>query len=334
MMRKRRLPKGPGHWNAADFRGARAARGGEGEHHVGTEFIDRAGETPMAYARKLADGQTCRIHVHDVATGATTLVHASPTMLFEAPNWTGDGHLVLNGDGLLWTLPADGSGAPRPVPLEGIPELNNDHVLAPDGKTVYLSADDGHIYSASLNGGPAQRVTRADRRHFLHGISPDGATLAYVGVEPGDWSTASLWTIGVDGSGNTRLTTPGSIDDGPEYTPDGAWIYFNTEHFSTTPGHAQIARVRPDGSGLEQLTFDDRVNWFPHFSPDGRCAVYLSYPPGTEGHPADRPVELRLVLGDDWRSPRTLVALSGGQGTINVNSWAPDSRRFAYVDYP
>jgi hypothetical protein len=28
-----------------------------------------------------------------------------------------------------------------------------------------------------------------------------------------------------------------------------------------------------------------------------------------------------------------LVDLFGGQGTINVNSWAPDSRRFAFVRY-
>ncbi len=122
------------------------------------------------------------------------------------------------------------------------------------------------------------------------------------------------------------------IRDGPEYTPDGAWIYFNTERFS--PGSAQIARIRPDGTGLEQLTFDERVNWFPHVAPDGSRAVYLSYPPGTRGHPADLPVELRLVEGDDWRSARIVVTLPGGQGTINVNSWSPDSRRFAYVDYP
>ncbi|MCO8274052.1 hypothetical protein M1L60_25970 [Actinoplanes sp. TRM 88003] len=286
----------------------------------------------MAYARKLADGQSCRIHVHDVATGAGTVVHSSPTILFEAPNWTADGQLILNGDGLLWSMPADGSEPPRPIPLEGVPELNNDHVPAPKGNTIYMSANDGHIYAASLSGGPGRRVTHADHRHFLHGVSPDGATLAYVGVEPDDWSTASLRTIGVDGTGGSPLTAPGGIDDGPEYSPDGGWIYFNTERFS--PGQAQIARIRPDGSDVEQLTFDERVNWFPHFAPDGEHALYLSYPPGTQGHPADLPVELRLVRGGDWRNPRTVVALDGGQGTVNVNSWSPDSLRFAYVDYP
>lgn len=167
--------------------------------------------------------------------------------------------------------------------------------------------------------------------HFLHGVSPDGTTLAYVGIENQRWDAGNLWTIGAAGGPSTRLTFDGGPDDGPEYTPDGAWIYFNTERFSA---NAQIARIRPDGTGLEQLTFDERVNWFPHFSPDGSRAVYLSYPPGTQGHPADRPVELRLVTGGDWGSARTVVSLAGGQGTINVNSWSPDSRSFAYVDYP
>lgn len=122
--------------------------------------------------------------------------------------------------------------------------------------------------------------------------------------------------------------------DGAEFSPDGEWIYFNTERFSTDPGHAQIARVRPDGSGLEQLTFDERVNWFPHLSPDGDSAYYISFPPGTLGHPADLPVEIRFVRTDDWAAATTVAALFGGQGTINVNGWEPNGRRFAYVDYP
>ena len=145
---------------------------------------------------------------------------------------------------------------------------------------------------------------------------------------------AHLRTVGVDGARDAALTVGGGPDDGPEYSPDGEWIYFNTERFSAVAGHAQIARIRPDGSGLEQLTFDERVNWFPHLSPIGDVAVYLSYPPGALGHPADHVVELRLVRGGRWAEASVIARLSGGQGTINVNSWSPDGRRFAFVDYP
>ncbi|HWS39639.1 MAG TPA: hypothetical protein VN408_43690 [Actinoplanes sp.] len=260
----------------------------------------------------------------------STVVHTSTAVLFEAPNWTHDGLLVLNGDGLLWTMSADGSSPPRAVPFTGLPEVNNDHVLAPDSSTVYLSADDGHLYQGRLTGGPVRRITGDDRRHFLHGVSPDGTTLAYVGIVNQQWDSGILWTIPSSGGDSTPLTVGDGPDDGPEYAPGGDWIYFNTERFS---GDAQIARIRPNGAGMEQLTFDERVNWFPHLSPTGDHAVYLSYPPGTEGHPADLPVELRLVTGDDWKGAQTVVSLTGGQGTINVNSWSPDGRRFAYIDY-
>jgi Tol biopolymer transport system component len=91
--------------------------------------------------------------------------------------------------------------------------------------------------------------------------------------------------------------------------------------------------MRPDGSAVSRVTDDERVNWFPHPSPDGQHILYLSFPPGTVGHPADREVVLRLT-GPDGRGGRDLRTLPGGQGTLNVNSWSPDSRRFAFVGYP
>ena len=85
---------------------------------------------------------------------------------------------------------------------------------------------------------------------------------------------------------------------------------------------------------MERLAASDTVDWFPHLSPDGAYATYISFPPGTLGHPPDLPVEVRLVRTADWRTPVATFPLPGGQGTLNVNSWAPDSRRFAFVSYP
>ena len=292
----------------------------------------------MNSARTLAPGQRCRIFILDVTEATSTLVYESTQRLYEAPNWSTAGELILNGDGALWRLAPVPGSQPQPIALEGVGDLNNDHVLAPDGETVYVSSNDRHIYGAPLAGGAATRVTSdAEAMHFLHGVSPDGSTLAYVRLDPdgrGGRHPGRIHSIRTDGTADTALTDGLTPADGPEYSPDGDWIYLNTEHFSSEPGHAQIARMRPDGDGLEQLTFDERVNWFPHISPDGGSAYYVSFPPGTLGHPADLPVELRHVRGDDWAGATTLVSLFGGQGTVNVNGWAPDSRRFAYVDYP
>jgi len=288
--------------------------------------------------RRLAPGQRARIRVWDRASGTLRTVHESAERLYEAPNWTADGRLLVNGDGLLWLLPADGSAEPEAIDAPGLPAVNNDHVLAPDGTTVYASANDWHIWSLPIAGGAPTRLTEPDGAlHFLHGVSPDGARLAYVRVEPlGDelWGSVTIRTISSRGGDERAVTTDRGPADGSAWSPDGEWIYFNTEQFSETPGHAQLARVREDGSQLEQLTFDERVNWFPHIAPTGDVAVYLSFPPGTEGHPADLPVELRLVRVGAWTEPTTIVALHGGQGTINVPSWAPDGSAFAFVDYP
>ena len=287
--------------------------------------------------RRLQTGQRARVRAWDRRTGSAGTIFESRDRLYEAPNWTADRQLLVNGDGKLWLLPVDGSEPPREVPAAGLPDVNNDHVLAPDGATVFASANDWHIWEVPLVGGVARRVTVDDGgMHFLHGVSPDGRRLGYVRLEPqGDnwWASATIHTVGIDGRDDFAVTTDRGPADGCEWTPDGNWIVFNTEQFSTAPGHAQLARIRPDGSGLEQLTFDDRVNWFPHVAPTGDVAVYLSYPPGTIGHPADLPVELRLVSVGAWREPTTLVALRGGQGTINVPSWAPDGSAFAFVDY-
>ncbi|WP_251045847.1 biopolymer transporter Tol [Arthrobacter sp. ISL-85] len=257
-------------------------------------------------------------------------------MLLEAPNWTRDGRaLILNGDGRLWRFDLAGSCLTE-VPLTRVPDLNNDHVLDPDGSGIFLSGEDGHIYRVPLAGGQATRITDDDgSSHFLHGVSPDGGRLAYVDIAAGDFSRPGrLRTIPAAGGPPEGVDVGGGHCDGPEYSPDGAWLYLNTESFSTVRGHAQLARVRPDGGQFERLVESGSVDWFPHLSPDGRLASYLRFPAGTQGHPADLPVDVVLVSTSDWAAPLHTWPVFGGQGTLNVNSWSPESNRFAYVAYP
>ncbi|MFE4543234.1 TolB family protein [Arthrobacter sp. NPDC056727] len=285
--------------------------------------------------RTLQPGQRCEVWIASV-TGERKLVFSTDEVLLEAPNWTLDGgSLILNGDGMLWTFEVAGRTI-SPVPLTGIPDLNNDHVLDPDGRHIFLSANDGHIYRAALGGGAAVRITKDDGDfHFLHGVSPDGRELAYVGIQAGDFSQPGrLMTIPAGGGASTHISVDGHCD-GPEYFPDGDWLYFNTEAFTSKPGHAQLARLNISRGGApEQLLKSDSVDWFPHLSPDGRLASYIRFPSGTEGHPADLPVDVVLVSTDDWDTPLHTWPLFGGQGTLNVNSWSPGSDRFAYVAYP
>ncbi len=274
--------------------------------------------------------------INSDGTGRTVLFEAD--VVIEAPNWTPGGrHLIVNAGGELWRFSADGNTAPAKIETGGERDLNNDHVLSPDGETIYVSDNDGHLYAVPIAGGEPRRVSNVHsepHHYYLHGISPDGSTLAYVAVEgPAGNERINIFTIPADGGPDTRLTDVAYPNDGPEYSPDGEWIYFSSERAAKVPGHAQCFRMRPDGTGIEQLTFDERVNWFPHVSPDGRSVVFISYPPGTTGHPANKDVILRF-MNADGSGQRDIDAFLGGQGTINVNSWAPDSRRFAFVAYP
>jgi len=285
--------------------------------------------------RRLQPGQRCELWIAS-ASGERELAYSTGNMLLEAPNWSLDGRaLLLNGDGRLWRFDL-AEGSLSEVPLTGVPELNNDHVLAPEGHGIFLSGDDGHIYRAPLAGGQAARITDDDGSfHFLHGVSPDGGWLAYVDIPAGDFTKPGrLRTIPATGGPSRSVEVGPGHCDGPEYSPDGKWLYLNTESFNTAAGHAQLARIRPDGGGFEQLVHSSTVDWFPHLSPDGRLASYLRFPAGTQGHPADLPVDVVLVSTSDWSTTLHTWHVFGGQGTINVNSWAPDSQRFAYVAYP
>ncbi|NLS16338.1 biopolymer transporter Tol [Rhizobium sp. P40RR-XXII] len=296
---------------------------------------------PGSESRHLLPGQISELVVFDFASSTARVIYETGELI-EAPNWSPDGKwLIYNGDGRLFRISPDGRDGPHRINTAPMENLNNDHVVSPDGRSFFVSANDGHLYQVPFEGGAPQRVSNEhdpsrDFKYYLHGISPDGRTLAYVGLERrvGGGIFTRICTIPAAGGGEDVFLTDGACPvDGPEFSPDGHWIYFNSEAAAMQPGHAQVFRLRPDGSKLEQLTHDDRVNWFPHPAPNGRDLVYLSYPKGTIGHPADKQVILRLMPADGGTA-RDLDAFNGGQGTINVSSWSPDSSAFAYVRYP
>jgi hypothetical protein len=248
---------------------------------------------------------------------------------FEAPNWTRDGAAFLfNGNGHILRLPVAG-GTPVTIDTGFATRCNNDHGISPDSKWLAISdqTQEDHkslVYLVPIDGGTPRRITK-NSPSYWHGWSPDSSTLAFVGQRNGDFD---IYTIPVAGGDETRLTTAKGLDDGPEYSPDGKYIYFNSERSGTM----QIWRMQPDGSAQEQITSDEFNNWFPHISPDGKWMVFLTYEKDVTGHPENKNVMLRLMSLQD-RKASVLAKLFGGQGTINVPSWSPDSKQVAFVSY-
>ena len=269
---------------------------------------------------------TSHIHVTGFDGSGDRVIYSSER-LFEAPNWSPDGRwLVLNSEGKLWRLPVEG-GEPQQIPSGGVTRINNDHGITRDGKWIAISA--GNIFVLPFAGGEPRQVTSATPSYF-HGWSPDGRTLAYCAQRNGNFD---LYAIAFEGGEEKRLTSSPGYDDGPDYSPDGKWIYFNSDR----SGSWDIWRIPAGGAGendarAERITSDDMEDWFPHPSPDGKWIVLVSFQKGTKGHPANQDVVLRLMPGAGG-PPKEIRKLFGGQGTINVNSWSPDSKRFAYVIY-
>jgi hypothetical protein len=254
-------------------------------------------------------------------------VKVFPTRI-EAPNWTKDNQLIYNSGGLLYRIPAAG-GEPVVINTGFANRNNNDHGVSPDGTMLVISDQSQEnrrsiIYTVPIGGGPPTRITR-NSPSYWHGWSPDAKTLAFVGERNGRFD---IFTIPATGGEENQITVTEGLDDGPDYSPDGKYIYFNSER----TGSMQIWRMGPDGSNQEQITSDEYNNWFPHPSPDGTRIVFLSYEKDVKGHPENKDVMLRLMTLADKRIT-VLTKLFGGQGTINVPSWSPDSRRLAFVSY-
>lgn len=277
----------------------------------------------------------------DVETGEETVLHEFPGII-EAPNWLNDGNTLLyNADGKIYRYEIDKDHVEQ-VDTGFCVQCNNDHVPSPDNQLLAVSCmppelTDGtyesHIYVLPMTGGEPKDLT-GPGLSYLHGWSPDGKELAYCAFRKKpeeETMRIEICTIPSDGGEETCLTDGKGYNDGPEYSPDGKHIWFN----STRSGLMQVWRMNRDGSGLTQMTDSDANNWFGHVSPDGKHVIYLTFAKG-ELEPNEHLPNMYVSLGMmdyDGQNKKKLLDLFGGQGSINVNSWAPDSRRIAYVKY-
>ena len=269
------------------------------------------------------------LEILDVLSGnRRTIYHVADSL--QAPNWTRDARaLIYNRNGRLYRFEL-ATGTPTEINTGFATSNNNDHVLSFNGKMLAISnhvreeQNQSNVFTMPMQGGTPKRITTTGPS-YLHGWSPDGRSLIFTGQRNGDFD---IYKIPAAGGPETNLTKTPGLDDGPEYTPDGKYIYFN----STRSGLMQIWRMKPDGSNQERVTNDEYNDWFPHISPDGKWIAFISFP--KEVKPDDHPFYKRVYLQLmplAGGAPKILAYVYGGQGTINVPSWSPDSKRLAFV---
>ncbi len=273
-----------------------------------------------------------RLEIINIETGNRKIVYETDEHI-EAPNWSRNGeYLIYNSKGKLYKFTLDNADVSE-INTGFATHNNNDHGISFDGKTIAISnltevngKKISIIYTVPVEGGIPARVTEKGPSYW-HGWSPDDKWLTYCAERNGNYD---VYKIKRTGGKEIRLTTAEGLDDGPEYSPDGKHIYFN----SVRSGNMQIWRMKPDGSEQEQVTTDNFQSWFAHPSPDGKWLIMISYLPDVPAgsHPPNKRVMLRLMPADR-DTVKTIAFLYGGQGTINVPSWSPDSKNVAFVTY-
>lgn len=269
------------------------------------------------------------LEVMDVETGHRKVLGKSSGS-WQAPNWTPNGKtLIYNSDGLLYNFDI-ATKVSSVLSTDFADKNNNDHVLTFDGTQIGISHhvkeenSNSIIFTLPIEGGVPKRITEKGPS-YLHGWSPDNKYLIYTAERNGQYD---LYRISSEGGKEEQLTNQIGLDDGSEYSPDGKYIYFN----STRTGTMQIWRMDANGENPSQITFDELNNWFPHVSPDNKWLVFLSFPKEVpaDKHPFYERVYLRLMPIEGGK-PKVISYLYGGQGTINVPSWSPDSRKIAFI---
>ena len=273
-----------------------------------------------------------RLEIMDVETGHRKVLFTSAHSI-QAPNWTPDGkYLIYNSKGHLFRFDLE-SNEIQPVNTGFAIQNNNDHVLSFDGSLLgishHLEEENGQstiYYLPSSGDSMPVRVTKPGKgASYLHGWSPDNKTMIFTGDRNGQYD---IYAVDVETGAETQLTDQATLDDGSEYSPDGEHILFN----SARSGKMHIWRMNKDGTNQQQLTFDEYNDWFPHVSPDGEWIVFLSFPKDID--PGDHPFYKRCLLRImpyEGGVPKVIAYIYGGQGTINVPSWSPDSRKIAFI---
>ena len=295
------------------------------------------------FAQQPPEHLRSHVYVYSLKDGSSREVFTD-TSVWEAPNWSPDGkYLILNHGGAIYKLVLDDSAkaTPQKLAVPSTLDCNNDKALSPDGTKLAFSASTpsshgSEVFLAGADGANPRQMTTATPSYF-HGWSPDGKTLAFVAQRNGS-GQFDIYRMPAAGGAETELTADPHHDDGPDYSPDGKWIYINSDR----SGKEAVWRFPADSLGVadKQATMvvsDSEEDWFPHIAPNGNKLVYITYPAGTPTHNSRQlQVSLRLVSidgGTVGTTPKTLVTLTGGQGSMNVNSWSPDSEHFAYVSY-
>jgi Tol biopolymer transport system component len=181
-----------------------------------------------------------------------------------------------------------------------------------------------------------------------HGTSPGAnGRIAFVRLARQDGPlTGGIWVTTPDGRGAFQVTRPpqGSVDDNPDWSPDGKRIVFTREPaegafaiWTISASGAGLRRISPPcppGGDIPACAADD--GW-PVWSPDGKHLAFqrLSGALRPKGATMDNATAIyrdELVVTDaDGKHARALVGLGPWRGDPQSPAWSPDGKQIVFI---
>ena len=305
-------------------------------HDAGTtdrvEFSHVALESlpPVANDTRLALFSTVQTIGIDDQFRRAMVVRSVPAFI-QSPDWAPDGKSIyVYENARVMKIPyldPGGGGVPQAIDTGALVGCGGNYGLSPDGKSFAITCartkESPHqvFVLPAAGGGKPRQITDGPVSSYFHAWSPDSKTVAFT---RGSASKADIFTVPAAGGPEVRLTQD-TINDGPDYSPDGKLIYFDSSRSGTT----QIWRMKADGSGAEQVTDDGNINSSPHVSPDGKTVAFLSQPVRAGAGIGAAAIK---VLDAPNGLIRTVVEFEGNRNSFSTYAWG-DSKHLAFVSY-
>ncbi|NIR87369.1 tandem-95 repeat protein, partial [Candidatus Bathyarchaeota archaeon] len=126
---------------------------------------------------------------------------------------------------------------------------------------------------------------------------------------------SEIYSMNLDGTGQTRLTNHGASDFDPAWSPDGTKIAFSSQR----DGNSEIYIMNADGTGLTRLTNDPEFDSGPAWSPDGSKIAFRSFRDGNQE------IYTMNVDGSDLTNITNDPAFDGDP------AWSPDGAKIAFL---
>ena len=214
-----------------------------------------------------------------------------------------DGSFVLDLQGTLWRLPAE--GGPATAMTDGLGDDRLPHFSSDGTRLVFQSFRNGtwDIWMIDTNGAAgadgrnltALTASRFDDREPV--LSPDAARVAFSSDRSGNYD---LWVLELETRELTQLTTDGASDYMPAWSPSGDALVFVSERSESRTSLYQLelsAEEPAEPLPVELLAFEQPIA-SPSYSPDGTRIALRVLDIGTAGADAmgEAPTASRLVL--------------------------------------